>query len=225
MNTVDWSTYKFHASAVKSLMVASRSKTDPLSETTKSYLQEIYIQEVFGRRRPVTTNPMKKGTMAESEGLSLIQEVKGVTYFKNQKQLSNEYVCGTPDVIDEAEKAIRDMKLSWDLWSFAKSDEKSAKADYYWQIVTYCWMKGFFKGSIFYGLVNTPEVLITDEIYRLQFSMPEDEAAKYRQNYVFDDIPATVRLKQIDFEIDPQDIELLKNKIIAAREYLKGMSL
>lgn len=225
MNTIDWSNYKFHASSVKNLMVESRSKTDPLSETTKAYLQGIFIQEVFGRKKMVTSAPMQKGTMAESDGLSLVHQVKGTLYFKNQKQFSNEFVCGTPDVIDEQAQAIRDMKLSWDIWTFAKSNEKTARDDYYWQILCYAWMKGFSKGSIIYALVTTPTLLMNDELYRASFKATEEELEKLKPNYVYDDIDPNLRVKQCDFDIDADDIERLKSKILLARDYLKGLSL
>ena len=225
MNTVDFSTFKFHASGVKNLMVKSRSKTDSLSETTKTYLQEVWIEAVYGRRKPIITPAMQKGTIVESDSLSLVQQVSGVTYFKNQKEIANDFVIGTPDVIDQPGQAIRDVKSSWDIWTFAKVTAESARSDYYWQIASYCWMSNLRKGSLIYALVNTPEMLITDELYRLSFKMPEDQCDKLRINYEYDDIDPKSRVKQFDFDVLDTDIELIKNQVILAREYLKGMHL
>jgi hypothetical protein len=168
---------------------------------------------------------MQKGTMAESDGMDLIKEVTGKVYFKNQKQIENAFVCGTPDIDDKEAQAIRDMKLSWDIWTFAKVDVESAKKDYYWQILSYADMKGYKKGSLIYGLVTTPDMLVNDEILRLSYKMPDEQADAFRKNYIYDDIPAKDRLKQFDFEFPDEDFVTMHTQVELCREFLKGMHL
>lgn len=225
MNKPNFSKYKFHASGIKKLMVNSRKKSDPLSETTKSYLREIWIEAVFGRIKPIITPAMQKGTIVETDSMELVQKVTGQTYFKNNKELENDYIIGTPDIIDKKNSLIRDIKSSWDLWTFAKVTEKSASKDYYWQILGYMWLTDTKKGSLNYALVNTPENLINDEIYRLCFKMTEEEADKHRINFIFDDIDEKLRLKQYNFDFKQEDVEQVMSKIELCREYLISYKL
>lgn len=222
---IDWSTYKFHASGVKNLMVKPRTKGEDLSETTKSYLMEIYIKEVFGREKPIDTPMMRKGTMVETDSISTLERVHGVTYFKNNTTFDNDFVIGTPDVIDKENSLIVDIKSSWDLWTFSKVDEKSAGSDYYYQLLSYMWMTGMKKAQLAYVLVNTPEMFVNDEIYRLSFKMDESKADEYRKNYLFDDIPEEIRVKRFNFDFSEELIENIKNQVTKAREYLKGVTL
>lgn len=225
MQQIDFSNYKFRASGIKNLMVNSRSKSDPLSETTKAYLQDVWIQEVLGRKKTIITIEMQKGTIVESDTMDLVQKVSGQTYFKNKEQLENDFVKGTPDIVDRPADFIRDIKSSWDLWTFAKVTKESATKDYYYQVLTYMWLTGLQHGELIYGLVNTPDFIVQDELYRFSYKMPEDQALAQRVNYEFDDIPGESRIKRFQFDFNPDDIEQIKNKVILARDYLKGFSL
>lgn len=222
MNIVDWSNYKFHCSGLSNLMVASRKKDDPLSETTKSYLLEIFIKEVFGREKSetVANKYMQKGTMCETDSLELVERVTGKKFFKNQETLSNEYIVGTPDVKQEE---LIDIKTSWDLFTFMNVDEEQAEKDYFHQLLGYMWLTGHRTAQLSYCLVNTPEILVGDEMYRLSFKLPEDQVEKYRKNYVFDDIPESMRIKSYGFEYNEEIVEELKVKILLCRDYLSRL--
>lgn len=218
-------TYKFHASSLGKLMVNPRKKSETLSETTKSFLREVYIKEKYGRDRSYQTisKYTQKGTMVESDSLELVGQVSEKTLFKNLKTLENDFVIGTPDVI--LDDLIIDIKSSWDLWTFAEVTREKAVADYGWQIFAYLWMAGKTQGRLAYALVNTPEMLITDEIYRLSFKMSEKEAEQARINFEFSDIAPTERVKFFDIEFDAGAVEQVKTRITACREYLGTMTL
>lgn len=223
----DFSTYQFRCSGLKNLMVKSRTK-DALSETTKTYLRDIFIQETYGRHKPdIDTKYTKKGTMVEPDSMDLVKEVTGITYFKNNTRLENEFIKGTPDINPKSSDTISDIKSSWDIWTFAAVDEKKARDNYYWQVLGYMWLTGKTKGELLYCLVNTPDSIIEGEIYRLSFRFqnPEDANA-FRVNYVFDDIePKQLRLKKFTFDYSQDDVDALQKQVVAAREYLKGLAL
>lgn len=227
MNKIDFKTYKFRASSLPYLMTASRSKTDPLSETTKAYLREVWIAEVFDRIKYDTKNKyMDKGIACESDSLDLVQQVTKETYFKNKKMLDNDWVKGTPDVT----KPLIDIKTSWDIWTFAKVDEDLAIKTYFYQLQGYMWLLGAKESQLMYCLVNTPEEIIADELYKASFRNPElsenEEATqKFRKNYIFDDIDPKLRMKKYSFVSSDEEIENLKEKIKACRDYLRGLSL
>lgn len=229
MNKVNFKTYKFRCSALPYLMTTSRSKTDPLSDTTKAYLREVWIAEVFGRIKYDLKNKFTdKGIACESDSLDLVQKVTKTTYFKNKKLLENEWIKGTPDVIKK--DSIIDIKTSWDIWTYAKVDADLAQKTYFYQLLGYMWLTGTKNSELMYCLVNTPEEIISDELYKLAFRYPEinestEAAEKYRFNYIFDDIDPKLRLKTFALPYIEDEVKLLKEKIVASREYLGKLKL
>lgn len=224
MNKTNWESYKFHCSALGYLMTNGRSKSDPLSETAKRYLEEVYLKEVWGRERheSLCNKYMQKGIMCETDSLELFEEVTGNRCFKNQKNLSNEYITGTPDVI---KPELIDIKTSWDLHTFIRVTDDSSYKDYYYQLFGYMWLTNMDRASLVYCLVNTPNTMVNDEIYRLSFKVPEEKAEEYRNNFIFDDIPPEKRIKRFDFDFDDNLINQLKGRIELARIYLAGIEL
>jgi len=224
MKNVNWETYKFHPSGLGNLLTNSRKKDELLSETAKSYLRELWIKEVWSREKSdmVGNKFTQKGIMAETDSLNLIEKVTGQKYFKNQKQFENDFIIGTPDVTGAN---LIDVKTSWDLFTFMAVTEEQARKDYYSQVLGYMWLLNHKKATVMYCLVNTPEILITDEMYRLSFKLPEDQTEKYRNNYIFDDIPENQRIKVFNFDYDEAIINTIKERIVCAREYLKNVSL
>lgn len=229
MNTINWDTYKFRPSGLAKLMTNSRTKSDPLSETTKTYLRELYILEVFLREKYDSKNKYtEKGIACESDSLDLIQKVLGKTYFKNKKQLENDFVKGTPDVIDV--KKVIDIKTSWDIWTFAGVDETKALKEYYWQLLAYMWLTNKSNADLMFCLVNTPEHIMYDELRLLSYRYPEIDQSeevmeRVKRNYLFDDIPEESRIKNFSISYNADDIEKLKERILLSREYLKTITL
>lgn len=223
MKKINFKKYKFHCSSLPKLMVEGRSKNGDLSETTKAYLREIWIKEMYGRDRSYQTvnKYTQKGTMVETDSLELYEKATGKTYFKNNEQLENRYVVGTPDV----KKPLIDIKSSWDIWTFAAVTEASARKDYYWQVAGYSWLTGRKVGKLVFALTNTPEAMVNDELYRLSFKIGEEETEKYRVNFTFDDIDAKKRIKQYRMIFEKSDIESLKIKIEECRKYLSTIKL
>lgn len=216
--------YLFHASGLSKVMTNGRSKKDPLSETAKGYLHEIYVKEKYGREKieMLMNKYTRKGVMVETDSISLFEKLEGKTFFKNQKTISNKYVCGTPDIITSEE--IIDIKSSWDLFTFLAVTEKKALDDYYWQLVAYMWLTDTTKARLVYVLSNTPETMISDELYRLSFYIDEEQAEKYRINYEFDDILDKDRVKVYLVRMDKDLIPTIEKKIALARTYLNSLS-
>lgn len=230
---IDFSTYKFRCSSLPQLMVSSRSKDEILSETTKTYLRELWIKEVYGREKLDKANKYTiKGVMCEPDSMDLVKKVTGVTYFKNKKQLENEYITGTPDVIVSVKKGkkkipfnVIDIKTSWDIWTYAAVDEKKAYKDYYYQLFGYMWLTGARMGQLMYCLVNTPDPIFSDEVYRHSYKFGDDTEGFIYSNYHFDDIDPKQRLKPFVFDFNSMYLDELITKITAAREYMKGLTL
>lgn len=215
--------YRFRCSGLPKLMVEPRTKNGPLSETTKSYLRELWIREIYGRDRSfqTMTKYTQKGTMVESDSLDLYKKATRKTYFKNNVELKNRYITGTPDVI----RPLIDIKSSWDLWTFAAVTEKDALQTYYWQLLGYAWLTKQDKGTLVYALCNTPEILISDELYILSRKIATDNTDQYRKNFIFDDISPKERIKKFTVKFSKKDIDALRKKIIICREYMATIRL
>lgn len=230
---MDFTNYLFRPSSVGNLMVNGRSKTDPLSETTKTYLKTIFIAEVYGREKDISNKFMEKGILTEEDSLTLVTKYGkyGKLLIKNKDKLSNEFIHGTPDLI--LTDRVVDIKSSWDIWTFSDADGKNA--GYYWQLQSYMWLTKKTLADLVYCLNNSPEHLIFDEqrhqMYKLglvdQEATPEyiKMEEMVNKNMKFDDIPAEDRIKIFNFEYNPEDIERLKARIFEARAYLNTLSL
>lgn len=224
MNKVDWDKYLFHCSSLPCLMTKSRSKKDPLSETAKAKLREIWIEETYGRKNYGSANKYtQKGLEVEQDSLDLATQYLKMGFLaKNKETLANDFITGTPDVTNPI---LLDVKSSWDIWTFSAVDEDKAKKDYYWQLVGYMWMLGITESKLCYALVNTPPMILEDEIYRLSFKIGEEEAGKARINYNYDDIELSDKIKVYDIEMSDNDIFNIQTMCIYAREYLKSIKL
>ena len=211
-------------------MTNPRSKSEKLSETTKSYLNEIYIEELFGRKKDITNKYIEKGIYVEEESLNLIQShYLGKLLIKNKEHFENEYIKGTPDVIIDR---VIDTKSSWDIFTFSEADGNNK--DYYWQGQGYMNLTKKKEFDLAYCLTNAPEHMIVDEktkqMYKrgligldgsIEFDEMENEIEK---NMKFDDIPLEKRVKIFSFEFDDKAFELLKQRIIDSREYLNSIT-
>lgn len=234
MNKIDFSTYLFRASSLPNIMINGRSKTDLLSETAKSYLRQLWILEVWGREKFDTTNKYtEKGIMCEPDAMDLVKKVTKQAYFKNKERFNNEFITGEPDILighGSPEARVKDVKTSWSIWTFNNVDESSALKSYYFQMLGYMWLTGSKLCDLIYCLVNTPEEIMNDELYKLSFKYPEMNESdanmeRFKVNYIFDDIPAKQRMKSFLIEYNEEDVELVKERLTAARAYLQTLSL
>ena len=218
---MNWKNYKFRCSSLGKIMTDARAKKDILSETCKDELNAILLR-TKDREKDIMSKYTIKGNLVEENSISLVSSVRGRFLVKNEERFENEYIAGTPDLINPVE----DIKSSWDLQTYAKA---CVTKDNYWQILGYMWLLGDKQGKLLYCLVNTPEELVEDELRRLSWKMnmidTENEryveaSQKLMKNMIFDDIPADQRLTEFTVEFDDGKIELLKQRIDVCREYL-----
>ena len=153
----------------------------------------------------------------------------GRFHIKNEERHENEYIKGTPDIVDSA--SIIDIKTSWDLWTFGKAE---VTKDYYWQLMGYMWLTGKTRSYLNYCLVDAPYELIQDELRKLSWKMMMIDTAdplymeaeeKIKRNMTFDDVPAKIRVKTFSVDYHYDEIEKLKRRIEECREHLKNITL
>lgn len=232
-NSGKFATYKFRASELWNLMVDPRSKSETLSETTKTWLKEIYLREVWGRDYSIIAGNKytEKGNYAEEDSLNLLTKVKNKIYFKNKKHYENEWIQGTPDII--LKDRIIDIKTCWDMKTYI--NKESVEKNYFYQLQGYMWLTGLKQAELIFTLVNTPEHLIVSEKNKrlfysglnLEEGTPEflelEEAIE--KLMTFDDVPEHLRIKTFIIERDDAEIEKMGKRIQDARLFLDQISL
>ncbi len=204
---------------------AKMNATPKLSQTTKSYLEQLYLEETYGRRKDISNKFMSKGTAVEEESITLYSEITGELFVKNEKHFSNEFIKGTPD---NKQGKIRDIKSSWDLFTFPMFETEIKNADYKWQLLGYMDLTGLKEAELIYCLVDTPWMLIDDEKRRFSWKngyidLPEEEEVRIEKEMTFSDIPAKERCKVFHLEYNQKEIDALYLQIQSAREYLNEL--
>jgi hypothetical protein len=214
---------KIRASQVGKLMTASRSKGEVLSQTAKTYIQELALENLYGIRKEFNSRYTDKGNLVEDESIQLAASVLDLEFvFKNEEYFSNDYIKGTPDVVGS--NFILDVKSSWTGSTFPFFETECPNKDYYYQLMAYLWLTGKDTAILAYCLVNTPEDIVLDEIRRAswikkELEISEATEAEVRRQHEFDHIPNERRVKAFLIEKDEQVIEQMKDKIEQAREY------
>jgi len=220
--------YLFRCHSIGKLMTEPKLKADKeagnLSETTKTFLMEVFIQQKYGRKKDISNKYIEKGLLVENDAIKLYSRYKFNEYQKNEELFKNDFLLGTPDIVSDD---IIDIKSSWDIFTFFSNLNKDVDSAYYWQLQAYLALTGKESAKLAYCLVNTPETLVNDEKRKLMYKMnvATDENPEYLQacdeidlNMNFDDIPNRV----IEFEVkrNDEDIEKMYSKIKKARIYL-----
>ena len=196
--------FKIRASASGKLMTRPRSKSEVLSKTTKSYLQEWTKEQIYGVRKSIKSKYLDKGNQVEDDAINYASAEKGWLFAeKNEEYFEDEFFCGTPDVI--LDDKIIDIKSSWDCFSFPLFYNSIPNKDYYYQLQTYMYLTGKTKAQLVYVLMNTPDELTFEE------------------SFDYTEINSKYRIKIFDIDYDKEVIEELKTKVIESREYIKTL--
>lgn len=224
---------KFRCSSLGHLMTESRSKSDPISETTKKHLVDVFVSSKYGRKTEIKTKYTNKGLEVEEDSITLYSRATKQFFKKNEDRLSNEFIQGTPDLylgesINIADLVI-DIKSSWDIFTFFRASQDSVKKLYYWQLQGYMALTGAKNAKLVYCLIDTPFHLIEDEKRRMFYSMNagttdnkdyQEACDEIEKNLTYPDIPFQERYFEIEIERNDADIEKLYNKVIECRNYM-----
>lgn len=231
MNNAD--NIKFRCSSLGHLMTEARSKSEPISETTKTHLVDVYVSEVYGRYTDIMNKYIAKGNQVEDDSITLFSRVNKTFFRKNEDHLSNDFIKGTPDLfvgekIYSATEII-DIKSSWDIFTFFRTKSKDVNKLYYWQLMGYMALTGATSATLAYCLVNTPDTLINDEKRKLHWKMgliddnhPDfiEACEKIDRLSIYDDIPMHDRILTIKVERNDEVIERLYKRVMECRHWM-----
>lgn len=235
---IDWMSYKFHASSIGKIMTESRTK-EPLGETCKKHLLECWIKEKYGREKDISNKYIEKGLAVEEDSITLYSLNTKKFWKKNTETLENEFIVGTPDLYEgetiKTATAIKDIKSSWDLYTYFANFVSPINKDYGWQISSYCALSGAKYGGLVYCLVNTPEQLIWKAKDKLKWDMgiiDPSASEMYQQAcndlekaMTYDDIPREHRHVEFEIDLTKYPIENAYERIQECREFLNKLKL
>ncbi len=227
-------------------LIVQRDAPDTLPTGAKSYLDGVFRDEFWGRRRILHNKYLVKGNMMEQDGLALISKLDGVFYSKNEPLFENEFTKGTPDTIYKDK--IIDVKCNWDFDTF---DVAELTKTYMWQIKAYMWLTGKKEGELAYCLVNCPAQQVRETVDGMIFKLgyQDDEynekwieiKKQIERNMIFDwkmiqdeywdwaqspeerdnsNIPPIIRSKRFKVTLTDEDIVNMKSRVLLARTYL-----
>lgn len=218
---------KIRCSAIGKLMNTPRTKGETLSETAKTYIQDLFKEKELGIAREFWSRYTDKGIQMEDEAIDFAGQVLGWDFVvKNEQGYENDYITGTPDVITK--DLLADIKCSWDGTTFPLFDTELKNKDYYWQLQGYMWLTGLEQSELVYCLMDTPHQIVEDEVRRAHWKAGLiDEDLDLREavqsQHTFDHLPNNLRVKRFIIRKDEEAIEKIKDKVELAREYYEQL--
>ena len=195
--------FKIRASAVSQIMTNPRSKSETLSETCKSYLEQWAKEQIYNTKKNIKSKYLTKGTEVESIAIDYYAEERGLGFvLANTDHFSNDFMQGTPDLIHN--EILYEFKSSWDCFTFPLFDTVPDKS-YVMQCQVYMHLTGLRKAKLVYTLQNTPDELVWDETVD------------------YTDISSEYRIKEFEIEYDPEFIKSVEARVLECREYLNQL--
>lgn len=214
---------KIRCSSLGKLMTSPRTKGEVLSQTAKTYIEELVKENELGIKKEFSSRYTDKGIQQEDIAIEMASRVLGLPFaLKNDQYFENDFIKGTPDLILEDE--IIDIKCPFSGSTFPWFETELPNKDYYWQMIGYMWLTGRKKARVVYCLVDSPEKIIQDEIRRVSWSKFEIDVTEETENEVrfqheFDRIPENKRVRTFLVELNEANIEQVKERLLEAKKY------
>jgi hypothetical protein len=197
--------FKIRASASGKIMTNARSKSELLSETTKTYVKEWLIEKIYGIRKEIKSKYLTKGLKLEDTAIDKAIEWLDLPFtLKNEKFFEDDFFCGTPDLI--VDNVVYDIKCSWDAFTFPLFETEIPNKDYFYQLQVYMHLTGCRKAVLTYVLLNTPEELT------------------YEDKHNYDNMDKKYRIKTFEIDYSEEVIADLQQRVTNIREYLKTIN-
>lgn len=194
--------FKIRSSASGKIMTNARSKSELLSETTKTYVKEWLIEKIYGIRKEIKSKYLTKGLKLEDTAIDKAIEWLDLPFtLKNEKFFEDDFFCGTPDLI--VNDVVYDIKCSWDAFTFPLFEKEIPDINYKYQLQVYMHLTGCRKAVLTYVLLNTPEELT------------------YEDKHNYDNMDKKYRIKTFEIDYSEEVIADLQQRVTNIREYLK----
>ena len=189
---------KWRASQIGKLMTTSRSKGELLSQTAKSYIEQLAKEHFYGYESPIVNRYLDKGINQELESIQLLNSVRFENFEKNTERIENEWLTGECDILTN-EKII-DIKTSWSLDTFPELPEDIDSKDYEWQGRAYMMLYEKHEFELVYCMVSTWDEFLTQY----------DDKTIHKVDHIDPRFRITSITFERDFELENQIIERCK---------------
>lgn len=194
-------------------LIAKRDAEPELPKGAKTYIEGLVDQYVYKYVDSIDNKYVRKGLAVEDSeesdinksAIKIASALFFTDYRKSSSYLSMGHFHGHPDIEDEDEQEIIDIKSSWNKKTFPKRPEDGHDSTYEWQGKLYCYMKGWRKFKLCYVLMSTPEELVPEN---------ENDSLHY-----CNDLPLNLRVTYLDYELTDKDIEKIERREQAAVKY------
>ncbi len=215
---------QFRCSGLGKLMTSPRSKGEVLSETAKTFIEDVFREKEYGIYKDISSRYTDKGIQMEDEAIQLAGNVLGwdLNVNKNEERLKNEWITGIPDI--NTETLLADIKCSWSGSTFPFFDTELPNKDYFWQLQGYMMLTGHLQAELVYCLMNTPQQIVEDEVRRMHWklnlleeSLDVRDAVQCQHN--FDHLSDNLRIKRFIVEGSIDAENRIKEKVEQANEY------
>lgn len=214
---------KVRCSQIGKIMTNPRKSGEVLSQTAKTYVQDLVLLEKYGIRKEFSSRYTDKGNEVEDLSIALVNEVLNYKFiYKNDEFFENDWVTGTPDV--NTDEVLIDVKSSWDASTFPFFETELPNKDYYYQLQGYMWLTGKNESVLAYCLIDTPLEMVEDEVRRAHWKLHLIEENMEVRNEIeskhkFSHIPNNRRVKYWFVQKDESVIEQIKERVELCREY------
>jgi len=217
----------FRCSSLGKLMTDARTKSEVLSETAKTYIQDVFKEKELGIYKDFSSRYTDKGIQMEDQAIQFASEVLNWEFVvKNETRFNNEWLTGEPDICTD--NLLADIKCSWNGSTFPMFDSSLKNKDYYWQMQGYMMLTGHDSSELVYCLMNTPFEIVEDEVRREHWKLHLiDEDLDVRNavqlSHNFDQIPNELRIKRFIVQKDEEAQAKIIERVKEARQYYEQL--
>jgi len=194
-----------------------------LSQTAKTYCENWIKEQLYERRKEISSKHTEKGNQTEDPAIDYCAAVLGWGLIgKNQERKSNEYMEGECDV--DLPDRITDIKNSFDCFTFPLFESEIPDKGYEWQVRGYMnlWGKNF--ASVVFTLMDMPPDMIAKEVrWRLGEEYTKEQYEAFVSQFIYSNLPDNLRIKQFHFEHDQSKVEQINRRVIQCRQYIQTL--
>lgn len=222
---------KIRCSALGLIMTNPRSKSETLSKTAQSYIEELFMELEYGVVFKVSTPATRKGNDVEPDSLAFANKMMSLGLTDEELQDNtqiyrhNDYVHGSSDL--ETNELVIDVKNPFTIKNFPMFCREIPNKHYLDQMQGYLWLSGKQKGAVVYTAMPSPDEIIYDAIRREHWvEMPfwngdENEAIveEVTNAHTFPDVEEENRIRIWEVERSEERIEQIKERIELCRDY------
>jgi hypothetical protein len=221
--------FKMRCSALGTLFTEPRSKSETISATLKTHLNNWYLEKTYGVRTDITSRYTDKGIQLEDEAIREYNKLFKTNHVKNDEYFEDDFIQGTPDIVSDDDDEVLDIKCSFSLSSFPALETKCPNKAYDYQLQGYMRLTGKSKAKLVYVLLDTPDDIIAREAKSIMYKekLPDDfldiliEEVKESQTYSH--IPMKNRIKVFEVARNEEIIKAIDDKVLAARKYIDSL--